>query len=225
MRARPVWNRRLAEEWRECLLPISVLALKLIIACWVGVLYNTFCLGEVYYQEQVAKRLKNSLTHIAEPSGQVILRRPYHIGWFTNQVSMCVLCCRDILYSFLIRFFFFFRCLALWEGDRDLFRALELAKSFLAPTEVLNSLWPCQGTFSIHVSVIGFLRFPYSYTCMHCAHAPTAFHSRGKALRAKLSQACATAGIPPPLPPPTPDFAAAMHHHHHMGTTRAVTSR
>lgn len=133
VRARPVWNRRLAEEW-------------------------------LYYQEQVAKRIKNSLTRITEPSGQVILRRPYHIGWFTNQVSMC---------------------LALWEGDRDLFRALELAKSFLAPTEVLNSLWPCQP-----------------------------FHLRGKALRARLSQACATAGIPPPLAPPTPDFATAMHHHH-----------
>jgi hypothetical protein len=82
----------------------SVLAFKLIIECWVGVLCNTFCLGEVYYQEQVAKRIKNSLTRITEPSGQVILRRPYHIGWFTNQVSMCVLCCRGILTSFLIKF-------------------------------------------------------------------------------------------------------------------------
>ncbi|KAH9993527.1 hypothetical protein BJV77DRAFT_349009 [Russula vinacea] len=144
VRARPVWNRRLAEEW-------------------------------IYYQEQVAKRVKNSLSHITEPSGFMILRRPYHIGWLTNQVSTC---------------------LALWEGDRELLRALELAKTLLAPTEVLNSLWPCQ-----------------------------AFHSQGKALRAKLSQACASAGIPPPLPPTIPDFAAALHHHHHhSGTTGAVTS-
>jgi len=71
-----------------------------------GCPYNIFRLGEVYYQEQVAKRIKNSLTRINEPSNQVILRRPYHIDWFTNQVSMCVLCCRDILSLFLTTFGF-----------------------------------------------------------------------------------------------------------------------
>jgi len=126
MREKPVWNRRLAEEW-------------------------------LFYQEQVAKRAKNSLTRITEASAQIVLRRPYHVGWFTNQVATC---------------------LALWESDRDLLRALELAKTFLAPTEVLISLWPCQ-----------------------------TFHLRGKELRAQLSQACAISGIPPPLPPTTPDFA------------------
>jgi len=35
-RTRPVWNRRLAEEWRECLCTISVRASKLIIACGAG---------------------------------------------------------------------------------------------------------------------------------------------------------------------------------------------
>ncbi len=94
LRTRPVWDRRLADEWRECLHPVSVLAFKLIIAWWVG---RPIGLGEVYYQEQVAKRIKNALTYITEPSGEVILRRPYHIGWFINQISMCVLCCRDIL--------------------------------------------------------------------------------------------------------------------------------
>jgi hypothetical protein len=136
-----------------------------------------FLLGEVYYQEQVAKRIKNSLTRITEPSGQVILRRPYHIGWFTNQVSMCVFCCCAILFSFLIRFgsgCIFFRCLALWEGDRDLFRALELAKSFLAPTEVLNSLWPCQGTFSFSMFCYRFSEgsfFVYMYVMHSCTHS------------------------------------------------------
>jgi hypothetical protein len=126
VRTRPVWNRRLVEEW-------------------------------LFYQEQFAKRVKSSLTHITEPSALVVLRRPYHVSWFTTQVATC---------------------LALWESDKDLLRALELAKTFLAPTEALNCLWPCQ-----------------------------TFHMRGKALRAQLSQACASAGIPPPLPLTTPDFA------------------
>ena len=39
------------------------------------------------------------------------------------------------------------RCLALWESDRDLLQALELAKTFLEPTEALNSLWSCPSTF------------------------------------------------------------------------------
>ncbi|KAI9437449.1 hypothetical protein H4582DRAFT_2057821 [Lactarius indigo] len=149
VRAKPVWNRRLAEEW-------------------------------LFYQEQVAKRVKNSLLLTRHGAGDrvpsvpanttsptaahIFLRRPFEIGWFTNQVETC---------------------LALWEGDRDLLHALELAKTFLAPTEVLNALWPC-----------------------------AAFHARGKALRAKLSQACANSGIPPPPPsralPPLPSLAPLL---------------
>jgi len=111
----------------------------------------------LFYQEQVAKRIKNPLSRITEPSAHVTLRRPFHVSWFANQVATC---------------------LALWEGDRGLLRALELAKSFLLPLEVLNSLWPSQE-----------------------------FHGRGKALRGQLSQACANAGIPLPPDPSTPDFA------------------
>ncbi|KAF8267650.1 hypothetical protein EI94DRAFT_1700825 [Lactarius quietus] len=134
---KPVWNRRLAEEW-------------------------------LFYQEQVAKRVKNSLlltrhgagdrVPAATPasstpaSSHIFLRRPFEIGWFTNQVATC---------------------LALWEGDSGLVHALELAKMFLMPTEVLNALWPC-----------------------------TAFHARGKDLREQLARACASSGITPPPPPP-----------------------
>ncbi|KAI0249633.1 hypothetical protein BJV78DRAFT_1155707 [Lactifluus subvellereus] len=146
MRAKPVWNRRLAEEWL------------------IGARFSA-----VFYQEQVAKRIKNSLTRITEPTAHVVLRRPFHISWFANQVATC---------------------LALWQGDRDLLRALELAKTFLAPTEVLNSLWPCQ-----------------------------AFHQRGKGLRAQLSQACISAGIPPPLPQ-SPDLAP-LHSATHVLTSRS----
>jgi hypothetical protein len=194
---------------------------------------TTFLIGKVYYQEQVAKRIKNSLTRIAEPSGHVILRRPYHIGWFTNQVSTCVRRRCDILSPALLTTFGFgffviiisSRCLSLWEGDRELLRALELAKSFLAPTEVLNSLWPCNGTFSLSL-LLAFSDVNYLvYVCIARVHV--AFHLQGKALRAKLSQACASAGIPPPSPPTTPDFAATLHHHHHhhhSSSRRAVTS-
>ncbi len=143
---------------------------------------------KVFYQEQVAKRIKNSflLTRHgagdrASPSAptnticptavQIFLRRPFEIGWFTNQVATCVCCWISPLFPFLT-YLFIIRCLSLWEGDRDLLHALELAKTFLAPTETLNALWPSP-----------------------------AFHARGKALRAELAQACASAGIPPPPPP------------------------
>ncbi|KAI0283220.1 hypothetical protein BC826DRAFT_920716 [Russula brevipes] len=136
IRTKPIWNRRLAEEW-------------------------------LFYQEQVARRIRNPLARLTDPSAHV-LRHPIHISWFANQVATC---------------------LALWEGDRDLLRALELAKTFLTPAEVLNSLWPCQ-----------------------------AFHLRGKALRAQLSQACASAGISPPLPPTPPELSP------HHSVTRGMTS-
>ncbi|KAI0266953.1 hypothetical protein BC834DRAFT_87541 [Gloeopeniophorella convolvens] len=158
VRTKPVWNRRLAEEW-------------------------------LFYQEQVAKRVKNSLARVTEPTVHIFLRRPFQIGWFANQVATCAFLClmRMASYSRIT-----FRCLTLWDGDRDLLRALELAKSFLAPIEVLNSLWPCQGTFLSHFLLerrrLGIL--------------PAAFHLQGKALRTQLSQACASAGIPPPPPPP-----------------------
>ncbi|KAH9020844.1 hypothetical protein EDB85DRAFT_1895962 [Lactarius pseudohatsudake] len=169
VRAKPVWNRRLAEEW-------------------------------LFYQEQVAKRVKNSLLLTRHGAGDrvstapvnttsptaahIFLRRPFEIGWFTNQVETC---------------------LALWEGDRDLLHALELAKTFLAPTEVLNALWPC-----------------------------AAFHARGKALRVQLSQACANSGIPPPPPsralhllpslaplPPSSASSSASSSNHMMGSSRS----
>jgi hypothetical protein len=47
---------------------------------------------------------------------------------------------------------------------------------------------------------------------------PTAFHLRGKELRAQLSQACVSAGIPPPLPQ-SPDLAPLY------PATRVLTSQ
>lgn len=145
VRAKPVWNRRLAEEW-------------------------------LFYQEQVAKRVKNSLlltrhgagdrvpaapaSTTCPPASHIFLRRPFAIGWFTNQVATC---------------------LALWEGDSGLVHALELAKNFLVPTEVLNALWPC-----------------------------TAFRVRGEDLREQLSRACANAGITQPPPSRAPSLLPSL---------------
>ena len=51
-------------------------------------------------------------------------------------------------------------------------RALELAKTFLAPTEVLNSLWPCQSTFSLGLGCRLFLTVTYSYIVLRArAHS------------------------------------------------------
>jgi len=43
-----------------------------------------------------------------------------------------------------------FRCLSLWENDRSLIEALEVAKDILVPIELLNTLWPCPGKLFSH---------------------------------------------------------------------------
>ncbi|ETW81210.1 hypothetical protein HETIRDRAFT_245172, partial [Heterobasidion irregulare TC 32-1] len=101
--------------------------------------------------EQVAKRVKSSIHRLSEPNGHLFLRRPFQISWFTGQMAIC---------------------LDLWFGDSALVRALELAKSFLVPIEVLNAMWPCP-----------------------------AYRSQCDDLRSQLHKACAMAGIPSPLAP------------------------
>jgi hypothetical protein len=64
------------------------------------------------------------------------------------------------------------RCLQLWSQDNTLAPALELAKKFLVPCDVLGALWPCD----------------------------TQTHKVGE-LRKRLDQACAVSGVPLPLSP------------------------
>ncbi|EPQ56860.1 hypothetical protein GLOTRDRAFT_137358 [Gloeophyllum trabeum ATCC 11539] len=104
----------------------------------------------LHYQEQLAKRVKASIHHLSEAEGQLLTRRPFCVTWFASQISTC---------------------LSLWRRDRGLVHALELAKSFLVPLDVLNALWPCPNQ-----------------------------KSRCDDLRDSLDEACASAGIPPPLP-------------------------
>ncbi|TFK53809.1 hypothetical protein OE88DRAFT_1733678 [Heliocybe sulcata] len=104
----------------------------------------------LHYQEQLAKRIKAAIHRISEPDGYLLTRRPFGVTWFANQVATC---------------------LSLWTRDRTLVHALELAKSFLVPLDVLNALWPSPSQ-----------------------------KSRCDDLREGLDEACASAGIPTPLP-------------------------
>ncbi|CDO75688.1 hypothetical protein BN946_scf184585.g1 [Trametes cinnabarina] len=76
----------------------------------------------LFYQEQVATRVKESVLQLGEAEGHVLACRPFLATWFSSQVAIC---------------------LSLWDYNRSLHRALELAKAFLVPLDVLNALWPC----------------------------------------------------------------------------------
>lgn len=80
----------------------------------------------VYYQDQVAKRVKKSVMYLEEEPGRLLSRRPFQVSWFSSQVAIC---------------------LALWSYDHTLMQALELAKTFLIPLDALCILWPCEGAF------------------------------------------------------------------------------
>lgn len=86
-------------------------------------------LDAVYYQDQVAQRVRDSVRELGEAPGHLLSRRPFQTQWYPSQVSIC---------------------LALWNNDRTLAQALELAKSFLVPIDTLNVLWPCSG--NVHIS-------------------------------------------------------------------------
>ncbi|KAI0338268.1 hypothetical protein BDW22DRAFT_1415626 [Trametopsis cervina] len=77
----------------------------------------------LYYQDQVAQRVKNSVRELGETQGHLLTRRPFQTWWYSSQISIC---------------------LALWNYDGTLKHALELAKSLLIPLDTLNVLWPCQ---------------------------------------------------------------------------------
>ena len=78
----------------------------------------------VFYQDQVARRARESVRQLGEADGHLLQRRPFLATWFSNQVAIC---------------------LGLWEYNHTLVHALELAKAFLVPLDVLNALWPCPG--------------------------------------------------------------------------------
>ncbi|KAI0058726.1 hypothetical protein BV25DRAFT_1810152 [Artomyces pyxidatus] len=103
------------------------------------------------YQDHVARRIKPSLPLLTGSTEHPFLRRPFQISWFTNQLIVC---------------------LTIWNTHNELTNALDLAKMFLLPIEVLNALWPCPA----------FRR--------QCSH-----------LREQLHDACLRAQVAPPLLP------------------------
>lgn len=82
------------------------------------------------------------------------------------------------------------RCLLLWNRDRSLLNALELAKSVLVLVDVMNALWPCSCKFH-HPYIIH--SNPLSY--------PTVQQHQCNELRDRLLEACNAVGLDPPLPP------------------------
>ncbi|KAF5365879.1 hypothetical protein D9757_011045 [Collybiopsis confluens] len=98
----------------------------------------------LYYQDQVMKRVKLSIQDITDPRGHQLTRRPFQ--------ATC--------------------CLLLFHHDPGLVAALDLAKSFVIPLDVMNILWPC------------------TLQQQHC-----------DILRQQLIDACTSAGMEPPLDP------------------------
>ncbi|KAF4567153.1 hypothetical protein EYR40_006147 [Pleurotus pulmonarius] len=75
----------------------------------------------LYYQDQVIKRVKISIQNLGKTSSHQLLRRPFQVTWFSNQLAICLL---------------------LWNQNHECVDAITLAKSILIPLDVLNVLWP-----------------------------------------------------------------------------------
>ena len=89
----------------------------------------------MYYQDQVAQRVKTAVFDLGSARGHLLTRRPFQSLWFSSQISLCI---------------------ELWNYDRTTIQALELAKTLLVPLEALDALWPCAGRCaSVIVCVAG----------------------------------------------------------------------
>ncbi|KAH7888914.1 hypothetical protein F5I97DRAFT_1802765 [Phlebopus sp. FC_14] len=102
------------------------------------------------YQSHFIRRVRLSIDRLGEPEGALFTRRPFDVTWFASQVSIC---------------------LFLWEHDRTLVEALEVAKDIIVPVDVLNTLWPCP-----------------------------MLQSRCDELRKRVADACHSIPISPPMP-------------------------
>lgn len=91
---------------------------------------------------------------LGRSAGHLLTRRPFQAMWYTSQVSIC---------------------LALWNYDRNLSAALELAKSFLIPVETLDVLWPCPSKpwilLAVASELTGHLLQPSTCALKRCGNA------------------------------------------------------
>lgn len=101
----------------------------------------------VYYQDQVIKRVKISIQNLGKTSSHQLLRRPFQVTWFSNQLAMYVITSDLFLTRLLIYLRDVHRCLLLWNQNHEWVNAITLAKSILIPLDVLNVLWPSPGMF------------------------------------------------------------------------------
>lgn len=76
----------------------------------------------LYHLGYFISRVRLSVERLADGRSDSFNRRPFQLTWFASQISIC---------------------LSLWENDRSLIEALEVAKDILVPVELLNTLWPC----------------------------------------------------------------------------------
>lgn len=122
----------------------------------------------VAYNDKTAKIIKGASHHLGEQEGYFFTRQPWQPSWFATQIATCI---------------------SLWENDHTLGSALELAKVFLGPLDILNALWPCPGESSRNSG------------CPAADERGIAGQrERSNVLRAKLEEACTAARIPVPLP-------------------------
>ncbi|OJA20523.1 hypothetical protein AZE42_01595 [Rhizopogon vesiculosus] len=105
----------------------------------------------LYYQGNFIRRVKMSIHHLGEQDGDLFTRQPFQVTWFASQVAICI---------------------SLWEDDKTLIGALEVAKDVVVPLDVMNSLWPCP-----------------------------VLQSKCDELRKRVADACHSVNIPAPLPP------------------------
>ncbi|KAI6040220.1 hypothetical protein EDC04DRAFT_2567248 [Pisolithus marmoratus] len=84
-------------------------------------------------------RVQASMKHLGDGCSDSFARRPFQVTWLASQISMQVLVGSNGAPPSDTGS----RCLLLWENDRSITEALEVAKDILAPLELLNTLWPC----------------------------------------------------------------------------------
>ena len=73
----PIFTRRQAEEWRECMRP----------AFMPDFAYEHYL---VYYQFQIVKKVQEAVKSIDDAGGHLLTRRPFQVQWFATQVSLCL---------------------------------------------------------------------------------------------------------------------------------------